>query len=121
MCSLSTEAFDAHGGGVRGGGGGGHMGGMGGAHFAGGMGGFAGGMGTAHFRGMANVGGVYGGHFAGNGYRGYGYRGYRCSRYGYYGGRGFGLGFGYQAYSSCYVWTPLGYINECGYDYNYEW
>ena len=42
----------------------------------------------------------------------------------YYGGRQFGygvgaLGLGYlgYAYSNCYVWTPYGYVNQCGYGY----
>ncbi len=46
-------------------------------------------------------------------HRGYGYR-----NFGY---AGFGGWTGYPAYASCYVWTPLGYVNECGYDYNYYW
>jgi hypothetical protein len=108
MCSLSTDAFAARAGGGHGGGG--HMGGMGGGRM--------GGMGGAHFAGgTANMGGrYYGGRVAGNGYRGYGY-----GRYGYDGGVGYGLGWGYPAYTSCYVWTPLGYVNECGYDYSYVW
>ena len=32
-----------------------------------------------------------------------------------------GLGLGYSAYASCYAWTPLGYVNQCGYDYSYSW
>jgi hypothetical protein len=23
------------------------------------------------------------------------------------------------AYNSCYVWTPYGYVNQCGYGYGY--
>jgi hypothetical protein len=74
------------------------------AHFGGG---------AAHFGGARIAGNVGGWH----GYRGYGYR-----RYGY-GGLGYGWGgwAGYPAYASCYVWTPLGYVNECGYNYSYYW
>jgi hypothetical protein len=111
--ALAAHGGGGHGGGGHGGGGhggGGHMGGMGGGRM--------GGMGGAHFAGgTANMGGrYYGGRVAGNGYRGYGY-----GRYGYDGGVGYGLGWGYPAYTSCYVWTPLGYVNECGYDYSYVW
>jgi hypothetical protein len=69
--------------------------------------------GVAHFGGARIAGNVGGWH----GYRGYGYR-----RYGY-GGLGYGWGgwAGYPAYASCYVWTPLGYVNECGYNYSYYW
>lgn len=111
MCALSTDASAARGGGAHFGGGGAHMGGA--AHFGGG--------GVAHFGGgMAHFGG---GRVAGNvGSNRYGYRGYGYRRYGY-GGLGYGFGgwTGYPAYASCYVWTPLGYVNECGYDYNYSW
>jgi hypothetical protein len=92
MCALSTDASAARG--V--------------AHFGGHV---------AHFGGprvAGNVGGWDGG------YRGYGFR-----RYGYYapGYSWGGAGWGYPAYAyaSCYVWTPLGYVNECGYNYNYYW
>jgi hypothetical protein len=95
MCALSTDASAARGGA--------HFGG-GGAHMGGGHALFGGGV--AHFRG-ARVAGNVGGW---NGYRGYGYR-----RYGY-GGLGYGLGgwTGYPACASCYVWTPLGYVNGVG-------
>jgi hypothetical protein len=101
MCSLSTDASAARGGGA-------HFGGGGAAHFGGG---------AAHFGGArvaGNVGGWNGNRYA---YRGYGYR-----RFGY-GGLGYGWGglAGYPAYASCYVWTPLGYVNECGYNYSYYW
>jgi hypothetical protein len=48
----------------------------------------------------------------------------------YYGGRRFGYGLGALGllgaglaynYTSCYVWTPYGYVNECGYTYSYGW
>jgi hypothetical protein len=101
ICSLSTDASAARGG--RG-----HFGGGVAAHFGGSV---------AHFGGArvaGNVGGWNGNRYA---YRGYGYR-----RFGY-GGLGYRWGSlaGYPAYASCYVWTPLGYVNECGYDYNYYW
>jgi hypothetical protein len=92
MCSLSTDASAARGGA---------------AHFGGG--GVRTGGGVAHFSGPRVVGGWDG------------YRGYRS--YGYNGlGYGWG-GWGYPTYSyaSCYVWTPLGYVNECGYNYSYYW
>jgi hypothetical protein len=109
MCSLPTDASAR--GGAHFGGGGARMGGA--AHFAGGGGGahFSGGV--AHFGGprvAANVGGWD------RGYRGYGVR-----RYGYGGGYALGGWSDYPAYASCYVWTPLGYVNQCGYDYNYSW
>jgi hypothetical protein len=108
MCSLSTDASAARGGGGHFGGGGAHFGGGGAAHFGGGV---------AHFGGArvaGNVGGWNGNRYA---YRGYGYR-----RFGY-GGLGYGWGglAGYPTYASCYVWTPLGYVNECGYNYSYYW
>ncbi len=94
---------------ARGFGGGGHFGG-GGAHFGGGGARFGGGV--AHFGGgVARFGGG---------------RGYYGGRY--YGGRGFGCGVGGlgwgcwgYGYSNCYVWTPYGYVNQCGYGYNYYW
>jgi hypothetical protein len=113
MFSLSTAA-SARVGGRMGGGGAAHFGG--GAHFRGGMANFGGGLrfGGARF---AKNGGAW------NGYRGYGY-----GRYGGYGWDRFGLGLGlaglglgYPAYASCYAWTPLGYVNQCGYDYSYSW
>lgn len=101
MCALSTDASMARGGGAHFGGGGANIGGA--AHFGGGV---------AHFGGARVAGNVGGWH----GYRGYGYR-----RYGYTPGYSWGGWAGYPAYASCYVWTPLGYVNECGYDYNYYW
>jgi hypothetical protein len=103
MCALSTDASAARGGGAHFGGGGAHMGSA--AHFGGGVAHFGGG------RVAGNVGGW-------NGYRGYGYRGYGNRGYGY---GALGYGWGAPAYASCYVWTPLGYVNQCGYDYNYNW
>jgi hypothetical protein len=75
------------------------------AHFGGG---------AAHFGGARIAGNVGGWH----GYRGYGFRGP-----GYYAPGYSWSGWGYPAYAyaSCYVWTPLGYVNECGYDYTYSW
>jgi hypothetical protein len=95
ICSLPTDASAARGG-AHFGGGGARMGSA--AHFRGG---------GAHFD-RARVAGNVGGW---NGYRGYGYGG----------GYAWGRLSGYPAYTSCYVWTPLGYVNECGYDYNYYW
>jgi len=116
ICSLSTDASARVGGGHMGGGGGAHFGG-GGAHFRGGMANFGSGARFGGARFARNVGGW-------NGYRG-GYRSYGdygARRYGLGGfGLGVGLGAGYSAYASCYVWTPLGYVNQCGYDYSYYW
>ena len=120
MCSLSTEAFAARGGAAHFGGGGARMAG-GGARMMGGGGARMGaatlGGGVAHFGGPRVAGSV--GAWRGP-YR-YGFR-----RYGYGGlGLGLGLGLGGWAgsgpYASCYVWTPQGYINECGYGYDYYW
>jgi hypothetical protein len=90
MGSLSTDALAARGGA---------------AHFGGG---------AAHFGGARIAGNVGGWH----GYRGYGFRrfGYYTPRYRWGGSGGWA---GYPAYASCYVWTPLGYVNECGYNYSY--
>jgi hypothetical protein len=98
MCSLSTDASAARGGAHFGGGGAR----IGAAHFGGGV---------AHFGGPRVAGNV--GRW--NDHRGYGFRRYE-----------YGLGYGrggrsYPAYASCYVWTPLGYVNECGYIYSYYW
>ncbi len=92
MCTLSTDASAAR---------------VGGAHFGGGarMGG-----GVAHFGGPRVTGNF--GVWRGN--RGFGFR-----RFGGVGWSG-GLA-GYPAYASCYVWTPLGFVNQCGYDYTYYW
>jgi hypothetical protein len=103
MCSFSTDASAARGGVAHFGGGGARIAGA--THFNGGV---------AHFRGPRVAGNVGGW----NGYRRYGFR-----RDGY-GGLGYGWsGWGYPAYAyaGCYVWTPLGYMNECGYDYSYDW
>jgi hypothetical protein len=85
----------------------------GGAHFGGGGARFGGGV--ARFGGLRSFGPVA---------RGYG--GYYGGRRSYYGGRRFaygalgllGAGLAYN-YTSCYVWTPYGYVNECGYGYGY--
>jgi hypothetical protein len=101
---------------ARGFGGGAHFGG-GGMHFGGGGARFGGGV--ARFGGLRSYGPVargYGGYYGGRSY--------------YYGGRRFGYGLGALGllgaglaynYTSCYVWTPYGYINECGYSYSYGW
>jgi hypothetical protein len=92
---------------ARGFGGGGHFGG-GGAHFGGGGARFGGGV--ARFGGgVARFGG-------GGGYYGRRYYGGRQFGYGV-GALGLGLGLGGYAYSNCYVWTPYGYVNQCGYGY----
>jgi hypothetical protein len=102
---------------ARGFGGGGHFGG-GGAHFGGGarFGGAGFGGGVARFGGgVARFGG-------GRGY--YGGRYYGARRFGYsVGALGLGLGLGYlgYGYSNCYVLTPYGYVDQCGYGYNYYW
>jgi hypothetical protein len=85
---------------------------MGGAaHFSGGAAHFGGG--AAHFGGP---------RVTGNAGRWDGARGFGFRRYGYSGGGyAWGGGVGYPAYTSCYAWTPLGYVNECGYDYNHHW
>jgi hypothetical protein len=109
MCSLATDASAARGGGAHFGGGGVHMGGA--AHFSGGAAHFGGG--AAHFGGP---------RVTGNAGRWDGARGFGFRRYGYSGGGyAWGGGVGYPAYTSCYAWTPLGYVNECGYDYNHHW
>jgi hypothetical protein len=91
---------------ARGFGGGGHFGG-GGAHFGGGVARFGGGV--ARFGGGP---GYYGGRYYGGRQFGYGV-----------GALGLGVGLGYlgYGYSNCYVWTPYGYVNQCGYGYNYYW
>jgi hypothetical protein len=105
MCSLPTDASAARGGAHFGGG---HMGGA--AHFGGGAR-FGGGV--AHFGGPRVAGNIGGWD---RGYRGYGVR-----RYGYGGGYALGGWSDNPAYASCYIWTPLGYVNQCGYGYNYYW
>lgn len=112
MCSLSTDAFAARGGAAHFGGGGARTAGGGAARIFGG-----GGARVAHFGGPRVAGSV-------GTWRGPSRYGFR--RYGYGGlGLGLGLGFGGWAgsgpYASCYVWTPQGYINECGYGYDYYW
>jgi hypothetical protein len=109
VASTSTGAF------ARGFGGGAHFGGGGGMRFGGGGMRFGGGV--ARFGGIRSYGGVargYGGYYGGQRY--------------YYGGRRFAYGLGALgllgaglAYNSCYVWTPYGYVNECGYGYGYGW
>jgi hypothetical protein len=91
---------------ARGFGGGGHFGG-GGAHFGGGVARFGGGL--ARFGGGP---GYYGGRYYGGRRFGYGV-----------GALGLGVGLGYlgYGYSDCYVLTPYGYVNQCGYGYNYYW
>jgi hypothetical protein len=94
---------------ARGFGGGGHFGG-GGAHFGGGGARFGG--------GVARFGGGVARFSGGGGYYGRRYYGGRQFGYGV-GALGLGLGLGYlgYAYSNCYVWTPYGYVNQCGYGY----
>jgi hypothetical protein len=106
VCSLPTDASAARAG-AHFAGGGARMGGA--AHFSGGAPHFGGGV--AHFGGPRVAGNV----------GGWGNRGYGVRRYGYGGGYALGGWAGYPAYTSCYAWTPLGYVNECGYDYNYSW
>jgi hypothetical protein len=102
---------------ARGFGGGAHFGGGGGGGMRFGGSGMRFGGGVARFGGLRSYGGVargYGGYYGGRRY--------------YYGGRRFAYGLGALgllgaglAYNSCYVWTPYGYVNECGYGYGYGW
>jgi hypothetical protein len=76
------------------------------------------GGGAMRFGSGARVGGLRYGSIA----RGYGGRRY------YYGGRRFAYGLGALgilgaglAYNSCYVWTPYGWVNQCGYGYYNYW
>jgi hypothetical protein len=98
---------------ARGLGGGGHFG-AGGAHFGGG--------GVRYGGGVARFGGGVARFDGGRGY--YGGRYYGGRRFGYgVGALGLGIGLGYleYGYSNCYVWTPYGCVNQCGYGYNYYW